>query len=126
VLFRSWLSLQFDDGTDLMYYQLRRKDGAVDPHSRGAARFADGRRLDLDPRDLTLTPLEHWTSPQGRRWPIRWGLDLPGLGRRLQVRALLPNQLMDLSVRYWEGAVEILDAASGARLGSGYLEMTGY
>lgn len=121
-----WLSLQFQDGTDLMYYQLRRRDGSPDPHSRGAARLADGRRLDLLPAEVKLIPREFWTSPQGRRYPIVWDLDTPAQPRQLRVRALLPDQLMELSVRYWEGAVEILDRDGGARLGYGYLEMTGY
>jgi predicted secreted hydrolase len=33
---------------------------------------------------------------------------------------------MRLSVHYWEGAVEVTDEATGERLGSGYLEMSGY
>jgi predicted secreted hydrolase len=32
---------------------------------------------------------------------------------------------MRLSVRYWEGAVEVADAVTGAVLGRGYLEMAG-
>jgi predicted secreted hydrolase len=30
-----WFSLQLSDGSKLMYYQLRRKDGTVDPFSSG-------------------------------------------------------------------------------------------
>ncbi len=43
-----------------------------------------------------------------------------------RVRAVLEDQEMALSVRYWEGAVEVIDAVTGDRLGRGYLEMAGY
>jgi predicted secreted hydrolase len=33
---------------------------------------------------------------------------------------------MHLSLRYWEGAVEVSDEVNGAVLGRGYLEMAGY
>jgi predicted secreted hydrolase len=42
------------------------------------------------------------------------------------IRALLAAQEMHLSVRYWEGAVEVRQEPSGDLLGSGYLEMAGY
>ncbi len=40
----------------------------------------------------------------------------------IEVQALFDDQLMDHSVRYWEGAVEV----SGSHHGSGYLELSGY
>lgn len=109
-----------------MYYRLRRTDGEVDPHSRGVRVDASGRPTDLEARDVTLTPLEWWTSPQGDRYPVEWALTFHEPPRRLEVRAVLPDQLMDLSVRYWEGAVRVFDGASGEQVGRGYLEMTGY
>jgi|GEM_PF-4946413 len=33
---------------------------------------------------------------------------------------------MRLSLRYWEGVVEVRDAVDEHRLGLGYLELTGY
>ena len=47
---------------------------------------------------------------------------MPELALDLEVQALLDDQLMDHSVHYWEGAVEV----SGSHAGRGYLEMTGY
>ncbi|MCB1873399.1 MAG: lipocalin family protein, partial [Gammaproteobacteria bacterium] len=46
------------------------------------------------------------------------------LQRRFIVEASFDDQEMDLSVRYWEGAVVVNEA--GARIGQGYLELTGY
>ena len=48
---------------------------------------------------------------------------VPAAGVRLEVRPLLQDQELRLSVVYWEGAVE---AVGGGLTGSGYLELTGY
>ena len=37
-----WLSLQLDDGSDLMVFRLRRQDGTVDPQSSGTLVEPDG------------------------------------------------------------------------------------
>jgi len=119
-----WFSLQLEDGSDLMYYRLRRKDGSADPHSRGSVQLADGTRRDLRPATVELQPLDWWQGPEGERYPIAWTLSVRPLDRQLTVRALMPEQLMDLTVRYWEGAVEILEGDE--TVGYGYLEMAGY
>jgi predicted secreted hydrolase len=41
------------------------------------------------------------------------------------VEAALDDQRMDTLLTYWEGLVRVFDQ-SGARVGSGYLELTGY
>jgi predicted secreted hydrolase len=53
-------------------------------------------------------------------------MTLPGEPRPLRVVAVFDEQYMALAVRYWEGMVDVRDAATGAVLGRGYLEMTGY
>lgn len=117
-----WFSLQFDDGTELMYYQLRDEQGQAHPFSSGSMVAADGMRLALDRDVVGLTELGHWTAPNGVRYTTRWRLQAAG-GRELLVEAVLQDQWMDLSLPYWEGAVTAFDAESGARLGHGYLEM---
>jgi predicted secreted hydrolase len=43
------------------------------------------------------------------------------------VTPLLPDQELDLAVRYWEGAVRVEGTARGAPLrGTGYVELVGY
>jgi predicted secreted hydrolase len=121
-----WFSLQLQDGADLMYYQLRRKDGGADPNSRGLHIAANGARTELNARSLQLKPLDWWQDPEGKRYPIAWEMRLNDLGQRWRIQALIPDQLMDLSVRYWEGAVDVIDLESKALLGRGYLEMAGY
>ena len=59
---------------------------------------------------------------------MQWTVESPA-GRH-EVRALLDAQELDsrgsTGSIYWEGLAELVDAASGRRVGRGYLEMTGY
>ncbi len=119
-----WFALQLADGRELMFYRLRRLDGSADPHSAGSLVEADGSYRPVGPEDIELRPL-HWWSQGERRYPIDWELEIKPWDQRLQVKALVEDQLMDLSVRYWEGAVEVRDPG-GPPLGSGYLELAGY
>lgn len=118
-----WFALQFDDARDLMFYRLRRQDGATDPHSAGSLADQNGlsRRLGTD--DLGLEPLRWWTGSGGASYPVHWRLSLGG--ETFGVEAVFDDQLMDLTARYWEGMVEVRDA-SGQRVGRGYLELAGY
>lgn len=120
-----WFSLQLADGRNLMYYQLRGKDGSIDPHSSGSLSDSDGLRAGLNADRLHLTPLAYWNSGR-RRYPVEWRIELAGEGGPWRVRALMEDQEMRLSVHYWEGAVEVVDEASGKAIGRGYLEMAGY
>lgn len=120
-----WFALQLTDGRELMFYRLRRTDGSADPHSAGSLVDADGSYRRIGPDEISLQPSRWWSQGE-RRYPIDWTLEIAPWHQRLRVRALVEDQLMDLSVRYWEGAVEVIDPASGAPLGSGYLELAGY
>lgn len=123
-----WFALQLDDGHDLMLYQLRRADGSADRFSAGTLIDPEGvvRRLAND--EFALEPLEWWESPAGEaRYPVRWRARAPAEGLDLTVEAILPQQELTTTVRYWEGAVNVAGRLRGqpAR-GNGYLEMTGY
>ena len=120
-----WFALQFADGRDLMYYRLRHKNGSVDGMSRGSLVDREGHRRELGP-DLELWPLRYWQAPDGRRYPVEWELRLPGELQPIRVAAVFDAQYMALAVRYWEGMVDVRDAATGITVGRGYLEMTGY
>lgn len=122
-----WFALQLDDGTDLMVYRLRRKDGGIDPFSAGMLVTPNDSRLPLAADDVSLDILDTWTSPEGVRYPAGWRLRLPGRDLVLDVRPLIPDQELDLSVRYWEGAVTVTGRHAGAAVGgSGYVELVGY
>lgn len=122
-----WFSAQFEDGTELMLFQLRRKDGAIDPWSAGTYVDSQGRARILKRADFRLEPLEGWTSPKtGGRYPVRWRVSVPTLGIAVECAARLREQELvsrsGAGTTYWEGAVTY----SGTRSGVGYLEMTGY
>ena len=119
-----WFSLQLDDGMDLMFYRLRNGVDGTDPYSAGSLVTAAGEVSYLGADDLSLRPLAWWQSDAGKRYPVQWEMTFGRSGRRLQVHALLPDQEMALSVRYWEGAVDVFE--QGRPIGRGYLEMTGY
>ena len=119
-----WFSLQFNSGESLMFYHLRRQGGDSDPHSAGSLIGREGGKRLLSLSDVDLTPLDWWTGPAGNRYPVAWTLQLKAQKRTLIVRAVLPDQEMDLSVRYWEGAVDLLE--NGQPVGRGYMELTGY
>ncbi len=122
-----WFSLQLDDGSDLMFYQLRRKDGSPDPHSAGSLQMPDGKRIRLTRADVILEPLGYWESPKGGRYPVRWRLRIPSQQLVLEVVPLMENQELDLLVRYWEGAVDASGTRAGKAVrGRGYLELAGY
>ena len=117
-----WFALQLDDGRDLMYYQLRNKQGGMHAFSRGSLVEKDGSVRTLQPDQVKLTPLRHWQTEDGVRYPVSWRLQVAEFQLDLEVQALLDDQQMDHSVRYWEGAVEV----SGSHPGRGYLELSGY
>ena len=119
-----WFSLQLDDGSDLMFYRLRDKSGGSSTHSAGSVLRADGSTLALGSDDVELSAQRWWTSDEGIRYPVAWQLHVKPLQRRLLIEPLVENQEMDVSVRYWEGAVKMIE--SGTQAGYGYLEMTGY
>ena len=121
-----WFALHLDDGRDLMVYRIRRDDGSVDAASAGVIVDGAGGRRVLARDDWVLEPLEFWQDERAGRWPVTWRLAIPGEEIAGVVRAVIPDSLNRLAVRYWEGMVCLDGAASGLVGGCGYLELTGY
>jgi len=125
-----WFALQLDDGRDLMVYRLRGIDGSTDPLSEGVLVATDGTHRRLGADDFQLDVLERWTSEiDGAEYPSTWRVEVPSEGIALRVEPILRDQEMDVTVRYWEGAVDLFDADVGGSaqpLGRGYVELTGY
>jgi predicted secreted hydrolase len=118
-----WFALQLEDGRDLMLYQLRRNDGTADPTSNGTLVGPRGESRHLGLSDFTLEVLDRWKSPRSDAvYPARWRLRIPSANLDLTIEPLLADQELDVSFRYWEGAVRI----GGTSRGRGYVEMTGY
>jgi len=121
-----WFALHLEDGRDLMFYRLRRRDGSTDPYSSGTLVAADGTSRHLELSEVDLKVARWWTSPTtGVRYPSLWRMQIPSRKLDLTITPRLANQELVTGFRYWEGAVAVQGAA-GSVGGSGYLEMTGY
>lgn len=117
-----WFALQLDDGRSLMMFQLRRRDGQRDAFDHGM--LIDGvRHTMLSVDDFSLEPVTYWRDREGTDWPIGWHVRI--WEERYDVHALVPDQLMDTSIVYWEGIVGVTDE-NDREAGRGYLELTGY
>jgi predicted secreted hydrolase len=122
-----WFALQLDDGSALMFYALRDKDGARDLHSAGTWVDRDGQTRSLASKDVEITVGGHWDSPRGGRYPSRWHVRVPSLALEADVQPVLANQELGTSPRYWEGAVDVKASRSGSSVaGRGYVELVGY
>jgi predicted secreted hydrolase len=126
-----WFSIQLDDDTEVMVYQLR--DGADNP-SLGAGTYvhADGTAVDLASVDVDVEVDATWISPHsGATYPIAWTVRLPGEDLTLRLEPTMHDQELDTrqttGVTYWEGQVEVIGSRGGAPVrGRGYVELTGY
>jgi predicted secreted hydrolase len=123
-----WFALQLEDGREVMLYRLRRRDGGISPESQGTLVGVDGGATTLARDTAEVLVLDHWVSPHGgARYPARWRLRMPTAGLDLVVTPLVPDQELDLTVRYWEGAVRVEGTEDGRPLGGvGYVELVGY
>ena len=118
-----WFSLQLDDGRELMYYQLRNEDGSASRFSDGTLVGPDGSTESVTAADVSLEIHDTWTSPDGTHtYPVDWTLRIPSRDIDLRITPYFPGQELDVSVRYWEGAVRV----TGSHSGRGYVELTGY
>ncbi|PTL82991.1 lipocalin-like domain-containing protein [Vitiosangium sp. GDMCC 1.1324] len=123
-----WFALQLSDGSELMYYQLRRRDGTVDPFTAGTLVPDRGEPVRLSREDVRLEVLDTWKSPSsGVTYPARWRLAVPSRGLTLELTPALADQELPVSVRYWEGSVRLSGTHEGRPVdGRGYVELTGY
>ena len=126
-----WLSVQLTDGTELMLYRLRHKDGSIDPYSSGSFVDATGKSELLSATDFAMTPsTDTWTSPVTKAaYPVRWHLSIPRLKFEIDVTTPLRNQELTgrFGPSYWEGSIDLVGTRDASPVhGVGYLEMTGY
>jgi predicted secreted hydrolase len=126
-----WFSLQLDDGSDVMLFRLRKKDGRPETPFGG---FIDkaGVITALAGDKIRLISTRTWkSSNSGAEYPIRWRIEIPERAINLKVEALTDAQEIETGrstgVTYWEGAVNVSGDKAGAPLkGRGYMELTGY
>lgn len=122
-----WFALQLEDGSALMFYALRDRDGRRDPYSAGTWIDPSGSVQPLANADVAIEVLDYWSNAAGDRYPARWRLRSARLGIDLVVHPVLADQELQTTPRYWEGAVDVSGAAHGRAVrGRGYVELVGY
>lgn len=126
-----WLSVQLDDGSELMLFYLRNKDGSRDKIF-GTLVPRTGSPIDLDRYPVVVTATGTWKSPRtGATYPSRWEIRIPDLDVELSVKPALSDQELSsdksTSIVYWEGSVDVKGSRKGRAVsGRGYVELTGY
>lgn len=122
-----WFALQLSDGSDLMFYSLRRADGTRDSRSAGTFVTADGASRPLSADDVAIEATGSWQSPAGGTYPSGWRIRVLPEQLELEVVPVIDNQELFTLVRYWEGAVDVAGSRDHAPVaGRGYVELTGY
>jgi predicted secreted hydrolase len=120
-----WFAIHLENGQKLMVFQLRNRNGDGGGDFRhGVLVRQDGTTQTLDPEQISLEAVKYFTV-EGRRLPLNWRLELPEIGRRMDIRALHPQQWMAVDFPYWEGVILVTGDDEGSR-GEGYMELTGY
>ena len=122
-----WFSIQLDNRTELMLYQIRNKDGSP-PFSFGTLIDEKGRAETLASEDFIIKPIGRWLSPGGSTYPMGWEVTLPRHKMTLFLTPSFQNQELTVfggQMRYWEGSVSVSEKGSPLS-GVGYVELTGY
>lgn len=123
-----WFSIQLDNGSELMVFQIRRKDGSVDPYSSGTWISSDNQVVKLVKNDFSIEIMDHWKSDNsGGNYPSRWVINVEKINLHIELEPLVPDQEMNLTYTYWEGAVKVRGVNGEDQFnGFGYVELTGY
>jgi predicted secreted hydrolase len=123
-----WFALQLDDGSEMMFYQIRRRDGEVDRWSAGTLVDARGGARPLAREDVRVDVLATWRSPRSRvTYPARWRLTEGARDFVVELTPRVADQELIVGPRYWEGAVGVKGHVGGHPVsGHGYVELVGY
>lgn len=121
-----WFAIHLENGEKLMLYQLRQTPGEdqAGHYLQGKLIEPGGVTTTLNPGQIQLEILEE-VVVAGRSLPLHWRVTLAQIGRELDIKALHPDQWVDVDFPYWEGAVIVSGSGPGNR-GRGYMELTGY
>jgi predicted secreted hydrolase len=127
-----WFSIQLNDLSELMLYQIRRRDGSVEPSSAGTWIKRDGTSIPLRREDVRVEILADWRSPKsGARYPSRWRISIPAIRLVVELTPTVSDQELitrfSTQVTYWEGSVTVKGTRGEQSVsGDGYVELTGY
>jgi len=122
-----WFSIQLDNDTEIMLFQIRDIKGAISPYSSGTIISQNNTATTLGVDDFEITPTQVWKTSDHIEYPSDWEITIEGKNIKLIVSPVIPDQEMKLFFRYWEGAVVITGSINSKQVsGYGYVELTGY
>ena len=112
-----WFSLAFDDGRELVLFELQSDDRSIKTIPTAMWIEVDGTTHSITSENWKIEPRRYWRS-----YPVSWILEVDE--SQYLVEAKFDDQVMDTTIRYWEGVVEVKEA--NEVVGRGYMELTGY
>ena len=123
-----WFSIQLSYQRELMLFQIRQKDGSIEPLSSGTLVEPDGTPRSLTREQFKINVRSTWKSnTTGATYPASWNVAVPSADIALTLTPLIADQEMHVSIIYWEGAVDVSGRSRSAPVsGRGFVEMTGY
>ncbi len=127
-----WFSIQLDNRMELTFYQIRHRDGKIDPYSSGTIIFPDGTYQHLPKKEFQIEVLDRWkSSKSGAIYPSKWRVKVPGHRMDLTISPTVKDQELitkeSTRITYWEGSVKVEGKYHGDSIkGMGYVELTGY
>ncbi len=121
-----WTGINLDDGSALMVFQIRGKDGQK-VWAYAALRDAAGQMTFFSPDEISFHPVRTWRSPlTDADYPVAMRIKTGDI--EWQLEPMMDDQELDSRLStgsvYWEGAVTV--TRDGQPAGRGYLELTGY
>ena len=121
-----WVGANLDDGSALMAFRMRGKDGAT-LWSSATLRPRGGLPQTYGGPQVEFRARRTWTSPRtGTAYPV--SMEFRVRDRVFTLEPLFDDQELDAragtGTLYWEGAVRV--RSEGGPAGRGYLELTGY
>jgi predicted secreted hydrolase len=127
-----WFSIQLDNRVEFMFYQIRHRNGKIDPYSSGTIIFFDGTYQHLHKKEFQIDVLDHWkSSKSGAIYPSKWKIKVPGHQIDLTLSPTVKDQELitkeSTRVTYWEGSVKVEGKYQNHPVkGMAYVELTGY
>lgn len=120
-----WFSLQLDNNSDIMIYQLRDKSNR--PILYTGSITENGKTEILTSSDFSLNKGKKWVSNKtGISYPVEWQIKIPAKNIAITTTNMLNDSEFDATLTsyniYWEGAVKV----TGTHTGQGFMELSGY
>jgi predicted secreted hydrolase len=121
-----WFSIHLESGEKLMLFQLREGPGENQANNflHGTLISPDGSTTPLDPAQIQMKVVQG-VDVADRTLPLEWRMELPQIQRSFDIKALHPDQWLEVDFPYWEGVINVTGNGPQNN-GRGYMELTGY